>query len=258
MPRNENEPALEGMLAVARYHREHERFHSMNGLQQAAELRRESNALKVLAERWFQAAEAPPSSIDYSDPRFQAAGCEDLNDRAAIATTGILFMEGESEPRELLQLKMKLMGVAEGLARTSLWLGEKMEAGWERESVLLTPELATAARPRFMALKHTTLAGVKFGVVARLLRAALAALSSQELVPSAVRKDLKGMAQLVLTASWLLDEAAGLLAEQATDVARSDPEWTTYMAELEGLRARAVAASPDQSGAEAPEATAES
>jgi hypothetical protein len=253
MARNDNEPALEGMLAVARYHREHERFHSMNGLQQAAEIRRESNALKVLAERWFQAAEAPPSSIDYSDPRFQAAGCEDLNDRAAIATTGILFMEGESEPRELIQLKMKLLGVSEGLARTSEWLAEKMDAGWERESVLLTPALASAARARFMALKHTTLAGAKFGVVARLLRAALTALSAQELVPSAVRKDLRGMAQLLLTTSWLLDEAAGLLAEQASDVARSDPEWTEYIAELEGHRAKAVAVSPDPSGPGDPE-----
>lgn len=228
-----SESVIEGMLAVARYHREHERFHSMNALQQAADLRRDSNALKVVAQRWLRAAEAAPSSIDYSDPRFRAVGCEDLNDPAAIATTGILFMEGEPEPRELVQLKMKLFGMSEGLGRVSAWLAEKMDAGWERESALLTPELASAAQPRFAALTHTTLAGLKLGVVSRLLKAALATLGAGELVPAAIRKDLRGSAQLMLAASWLLDEASSVLAEQATDIARSDPEWTAYIEELE-------------------------
>jgi len=235
MPADDRE--LAGMFAVAQYHREHERFHSMNGLQQAADLRRDSNALKVLANRWSQAAEAGPSTIDYSDPRFRAAGCEDLNDKAAIATTGILFMEGEAEPAELLQLKAKLSGMADGLAQASFWLSEKMDAGWERESVLLTADMASAARPRLVALEHTTLAALKMGVVARLLKAAVAALSAHELVPASIRKDPIGAAQLFLTASWLLDEAASLLADQANDMARSDPEWTEYMAELQGRMA---------------------
>jgi len=225
------------MFAVAEYHREHERFHSMSGLQQAADLRKDSNALKVLANRWFRAAETEPSTIDYADPRFRAAGCEDLNDKAGIATTGILFMEGEGEPAELLQLKAKLSGMAEGLARASFWLSEKMDAGWERESVLLTAEMASAARPRLVALEHTTLAALKMGVVARLLRAAVTALSAQELVPASIRKDPSGTAQLFLTASWLMDEAAGLLADQANDMARSDPEWTEYMTELQSRMA---------------------
>ncbi|MPY95274.1 MAG: hypothetical protein GEV08_20120 [Acidimicrobiia bacterium] len=240
--------ALEGMLAVARFHREHERFHSMNGLEQAAEIRRDSNALKVLAQRWLEAAESGRSTLDYDDPRFQAAGCDDLNDKAAVATTGILFMEGESEPPEIGQMKTKLSGMAAGFDRTAGWLAQKMEAGWERESALLTPELASAAQPRFAALARTTLTGLGLGVVSRLLEAAVTALSAQVLVPAAVRKDLVGSAQLLLAASWLLDEASSVLAEQAADIARSDPSWTAY---IEDLQAREPTGPPP--GATPPE-----
>ena len=241
---------LDGMLQVARFHREHERFHSMKGLQDAADLRRESNALKVLADTWFRAAGRESSEtarVDYQRAEFRAAGCEDLSDPVAVATTGILFMEGEQEPRELVQLQFKLAGMAEGLGRASEWLGEKMVAGFERESVLLTPELARAARPRFMALKRTSMTAAKFGVISRLLRAALGALQAVELKPAAIRKDLEGAAELMRTASWLLDAAAALLAEQAADLAFSDVDWTTYVAELEAVRrSRAEGAAPTE------------
>jgi hypothetical protein len=229
--------AIAGMLQVARYHRQHERYHSLSGLENAAALRRDANALKVLADTWLRAAEQPPPDVDYSDAAFRAAGCEDLSDPAAVATTGILFMEGEGEPRELTQLKGKLWAISDSMGRVSGWLAEKMEAGWEREMRLLTPELAESARPRFMALTRTTMSGVKFGVVARLMGAALEALNAVEFRPDAIRKDLRGSAMLVRTAGWLLDEAAAVLAEQAADLGRSDPDWTDYISGLEGLDA---------------------
>jgi hypothetical protein len=227
--------AIAGMLQIARYHREHERYHSLTGLENAAALRRDANALKVLADTWLRAAERPRREIDYSADAFRAAGCEDLSDPSAVATTGILFMEGEGEPRELTQLKGKLWAISETMARVSGWLAEKMEAGWEREMHLLTPELADSARPRFMALTRTTMSGVRFGVAARLMSATLEALNAVEFRPEALRKDLRGSAMLVRTAGWLLDEAAAVLAEQAADLTRSDPDWTDYIAALEGL-----------------------
>jgi hypothetical protein len=227
--------AIAGMLQVARFHREHERYHSLTGLENAAALRRDANALKVLADTWLRAAERPRPEIDYGDAAYRAAGCADLSDPTAVATTGILFMEGEGEPRELTQLKGKLWALTDTMARVSAWLAEKMEAGWEREMRLLTPELAETARPRFMALTRTTMSGSTFGVAARLMGAALEALNAVEFRPEAIRKDLRGSAMLVRTAGWLLDEAAALLAERAAELTRSDPDWTDYIDELERL-----------------------
>lgn len=230
--------AIGGMLDVARYHREHERFHSMNGLETAMDLRRDANALKMLAERWMMPDKAEASAaVDYQDESFRAAGCADLNDRTAVAATGILFMEGESEPQEMLQVKGRLRGVSMGLAAASQWLSQKMDAAWARERALLTPELVDAVHPRFMALTRTTLTGAKLGVVARLLDVAAAALDGQDLTPPGIRKDRQGAGRLLLTTSWFIDRAAALLAEQAADLSLSDPDWTSYIRELESRRA---------------------
>lgn len=61
------------------------------------------------------------------DPAFAAAGCEDLNGAAVVAMTGILFMEGESEPPEITAMKVELAGLAATLSRTSGWLMAKMD-----------------------------------------------------------------------------------------------------------------------------------
>jgi hypothetical protein len=65
--------------------------------------------------------------------------------------------------------------------------------------------------------------------------AALEALNTVEFKPESIRKDLRGSAMLVRTAGWLLDEAAAVLAEQAADLTRSDPDWTDYIGALESL-----------------------
>jgi hypothetical protein len=224
---------LDGLVAVARWHREHERFHSMNALQDAADLRRHSNALKLLARRWLDDHDEESASFSVTDPLFRAAGCEDLNDPGSVATTGVLFMEGESEPAELSQMKLKLAGMAAGFDEVSAWLAEKMAPAWERESVLLTSTLTSAAQPRFATLTRTTRAGTALGLVARLLHAAVGAIAAQPLAPSDVRGDPGGSAQRLLAASWLLDEASSTLAETAADLARSDPDWTAYLAALD-------------------------
>jgi hypothetical protein len=224
---------LSGLVAVARWHREHERFHSMNALQDAVDLRRHSNALKLLAGRWLADQDGEPAAFPVTDPLFRAAGCEDLNDLASVASTGVLFMEGEPEPAELVEMKLKLAGMAAGLDHWSAWLAEKMAPAWERESVLLTSTLTEAARPRFATLARTTRTGTALGLVARLLHAAVGAIEAQPLSPAEVRRDPAGSAQRMLATSWLLDEASSTLAETAADLARSDPDWTAYLAALE-------------------------
>jgi hypothetical protein len=224
---------LDGLVAVARWHREHERFHSMHALQEATDLRRHSNALKLLARRWLDLGDdqgGNPASFPVTDPLFRAAGCEDLNDPGSVATTGVLFMEGESEPAELTQMKLTLEGMAAGFDHWSTWLAEKMAPAWERESQVLTSTLTSAAPSRFATLTRTTRVGTALGLVARLLHTAVGALAALPLAPRDVRADPASSAHRLLAASWLLDEASSTLAESAADLARSDPDWTAYLA----------------------------
>jgi len=225
------------MARIARYHREHERFYAMKDLELAADLRRESNALKALADGWLRAAGRPVPGTAARRPgsQFRALGCEDLSDVTAVAATGILFMEGEGEPLELSRLKGKLRETSRALAETAQQLDGHMDAAWQRELALLTPALARAAYHRFEVLTRTTLASGKKGVASRLLATAGQALENQDFRPAAVRADLAGAARLVRTASWLLDMGACVLADQAAEFGRLDPDWTAYVEELEGF-----------------------
>jgi hypothetical protein len=223
---------LESELEIARYHREHERFHATRAYEQATEIRRHAGALKHLADRWLQTeAESPERS--YDDPRLRAAGCSDLNDPAALATGGILFMEGESEPAELTEMKARLDDLATRLAEYSSWLAEKMDAAWSRESVLLTPALADLAYPRHLVLMRTTTHGHQTGVAARLVRAAVTALGSRSYEPANVRADTRGNSRVMRSAAWLLDAAGAMLAEQAAELSLSDPDWAEFIERAE-------------------------
>jgi hypothetical protein len=223
--------AIESLLQVARAHRRHERFYAMEGLEVAAALRRDANALRALADRWLEEPTDAAPAID--DPRFRAAGCADLNADAATASTGILFMEGEQEPAELAALKRKLSAFAAEQAEISKWLLDMMEHAWGREAILLRPGTATAGFRRHLTVTRTALTAGKLGVSARLAGAAQAALSAQDFRPAAIRADRHGAAEMARTAAWLLDAATAVLAEQASQLGYSDADWTAYIEQLE-------------------------
>ncbi|MGW4396303.1 hypothetical protein ACWEHA_13510 [Amycolatopsis nivea] len=216
---------LAGYVRVARDHREHERYHSVLKLEESAAWRRDSNALKLLAARWSDSPEP-----DRLDPAHGAVGCVDLNDPAVVATTGILFMEGDSEPAELTSLRSRFEQAAVRYQRLSGWLGEHMAAEWPRLRSLLVPDLVEAARPRFRALTRTTEAANAYSLVARLLDSAVHTLKAQDLTPEGVRRDPAAAAKMVLTASWFLDSAASALAEAGARLGLSDPDWTSFIA----------------------------
>ena len=90
---------LEAIANLSRFHHDHELFYSQAPLRQAAGLQASSRALKALAAHWTT---AQPSD---TGPRVPFAGAEDLNAPGLVATTGILFMEGEGEPAEIGALK---------------------------------------------------------------------------------------------------------------------------------------------------------
>jgi hypothetical protein len=240
---------LRGLLEIARFHREHERFHATNAFETATQLRRDAGALKHLADRW-STTKSPAPGRDYSQPELRVSGCPDLNDWSALATRGILFMEGESEPAELTEMKRRLGDIAEDLQRYSRWLGEKMDVAWQREAVLLSPALVDLALPRHLVLMRTTVHGSQTGLVGRLVAAAHGALTARSHAPADVRSDILGTSRLLRTAAWLLDTAAARLAEQAAELSLSDPDWTAF---VEGVERRLAAAAPDaQFGAGAP------
>ncbi|HEY3503413.1 MAG TPA: hypothetical protein VGN37_11605 [Actinocatenispora sp.] len=217
---------LAGYPAVARAHREHERFHSVLKLEDAVAWRRDSNALKLLADRWSSPAD---SEIDRDDPAHGAVGCADLNQPAVVATTGILFMEGETEPAELSAMKARIGQAADRYRRLSRWLAGHMAAEWPRLTTLLTPGLVESARPRLMALTRTTAAANAYDLVAHLLTATAHALDNQDLTPAGVRRDPPSAAALLRTASWLLDSAAATVAEAGARLSLSDPDWTAFI-----------------------------
>lgn len=119
-----NDPMLEAMRNLARYHREHEKHYAAEPLENALTLQRVSRTLKALAERW--------SEIQPSDSRAPSpyAGAEDLNDDRAIEETGVLFMEGGGEPAEIGRIKRDLATIAEDSEKSGTWLAEAMEATW--------------------------------------------------------------------------------------------------------------------------------
>jgi hypothetical protein len=223
---------VDALLRIARYHREHERFYATEGFEQAAELRRDAGALRALADRWLAAEPNGDESGRYSAAELRAAGCEDLNDPAALATAGILFMEGEDEPAEIAGLKARLARLRDGYTETGRWLEEKMDAAWRREAFLLTPEYADAAYARHAALTRTTLSAAKLVVAGRLVGAAHAALAPREHSPANVRADPEAAGRLLRTTAWLIDAAAALIGEQAGELGLSDPAWTAYIEEL--------------------------
>lgn len=86
---------LDTMLNLTQYHREHELFYSRAPLEDALRLQTMSRALKAAAMRW-RGAEAP-AATEGGDPKtapepVRDTGCQDLNDRRAVETMGILFM----------------------------------------------------------------------------------------------------------------------------------------------------------------------
>jgi hypothetical protein len=228
---------LDVLANIAAYHREHERFSPAQHLATAADLAREANRLKVVADVWLREPSAPAAgAVDYTDPRYRAAGCADLNALDAVAGIGVLFMEGEGEPAEIRVLKAKLRGQGLGMQSAGQWLADKMDAAWERESVLLAPPLIDAAWPRFQTIVTNWRGSREMALAGRLLALAVDCLDRIDFTPAAVRADRLRAGRSLRTAGWILDLAARLLASSGADLARNDPRWTEYREILQSLK----------------------
>jgi hypothetical protein len=203
---------LEAALNLARFHREHEKYYAEAPLEDAIALQRFSRTLRSLAERWsaVEPRDAPSATSPF-------AGAEDLNDERAIKSLGVLFMEGEGEPAEILKMKAELRASAEAAERTGAWLEQAMEAAWEVAGRLVSyHHLTDVLGVRHPIVANDWRAAQLARLGARHLRRALDVLERIDFSPAALRADLAGertAPRYLFVAAELIDRAVDFSAE---------------------------------------------
>jgi hypothetical protein len=205
----EDNPFLQPVLNLSRFHREHEKHYAAAPLEDALWLQRTSRTLKALAERWSGAEVEPhPGPSPF-------AGAPDLNDDRAIETSGVLFMEGEGEPSEIAGIKRRLTDMARENQGTGEWLGD-----------------------RHRIIANDWQAANMASLVARHLDRAVDILERVDFSPAALRTDLAGPRQAwgyLFAATELIDHAADLMAAGATLVHDNERRWRVSRARVETL-----------------------
>jgi hypothetical protein len=222
---------------IATYHREHERYYTVHQYERAADLAREANKLKVVADVWLAMDKPVPhdTETDFGDPAFRPVGCDDLNPLSAIASIGILFMEGVGEPTEIRMLKAKLAALGDGSVRSGEWLAGMMAAAWPRESVLLNEKFVNAARPRYRTIATNWIGSLERILLGRLVKLAVDQLTAIDFTPKALRAAPKQAGEKLVLAARIVEQAARLEATGGIELSRNDECWTAYRAQLRGM-----------------------
>ncbi|MBS0219367.1 MAG: hypothetical protein JSR91_01375 [Proteobacteria bacterium] len=238
-------PTIGVLRNIAAYHREHERYYTWNSATEAANMFREANRLKAVATVWLGDQSSPSLHLaagDFTDERFAAAGCNDLNALPAIGAIGVLFMEGEGEPAEIRALKAKLRGLGPAWHGSGDWLANKMAHAWLRESVMLRDDWAAAAEPRFGTIVANWCGSRQMALAGRCATIALQILEGIDLRPAGVRADRREAGRQLLEAAWVLDGVAQVIGRSALDLSENDRRWTRYLDFLTTLPAVEAAA----------------
>lgn len=222
---------------IATYHREHERYYTVYKYEHAAELAREANKLKVVADIWLTSGKPALHypETDFDQPAFRTAGCDDLNALSAIASIGILFMEGQGEPTEIRMLKAKLGARGDGSVRAGEWLAGMMAAAWPRESVLLDDKFANAARPRYRTIATNWIGSLETILLGRLLVLAVDKLTTIDFTPKALRTAPKQAGEKLVLAARIIEQAARLEAIGGVELSGNDECWTDYREQLRSV-----------------------
>jgi hypothetical protein len=227
-------PGIDVLANICRHHREHERFYAQERVAVAADLQREANKLKIVAEAWQRRPPARPHpGVDFADPMYAPAGCTDLNELNAIAMIGVLFMEGEGEPIEIKVLKAKLTALAGAWRLAGEWLAAKMEAAWDRERAMYEPALAAVAHQRYNTIVVNWRGCRERQLAARVLEMALRVLQTIPFEPHRLREARPRYALRLHEAGAILAAAAQLVTRTAADLADNDPQWTDCIRHLE-------------------------
>jgi hypothetical protein len=214
---------------ISYVHRQHARYHSLHKYDQARELAHESHKLKTLADLWLAGGGAKPlADVDFSDPRYRAAPCSDLNAPDAIPNIGFLFLEGAGKPPELTILQDRLVALAADIEPFGTHLVHAMDAAWLRESALLAPDKIEIAWTRLLVVLCNWRAGHDSELAGRLTARCAAELASLDLTPQGVRADMKGAGARLTAIGWVLDIAAQLCASAGLTLADNNWRYTQY------------------------------
>jgi hypothetical protein len=193
--------------------------------------------LKALAGRWSL---ADPSEHPVGSPM---AGAEDLNVPGLTSESGVLFMEGEGEPAEVLRLKRDVETIAADSEETGRWLSQAMENAWAVAGGLAPyQDLADLLGERHRIIANDWQAASMSGIAGRCIRRALDLLEEIDFSPAALREDLAGSRRnpsYLYSASELLDHAADLFACSATLVHENERRWRIFGERVSEVRSRA-------------------
>jgi len=228
-----DDPLLEAVLNLSRYHREHEKFYAEFPREQAVALQRHSRALKALADRWSKVVGGREQT------RVPYTGSEDLNDPVATQLDGVLFMEGGGEPAEIRRVKDEIRSVANQDAATGEWLASAMESTWAAATALFDYQpLADLLGERHRIIANDWQAADMSRLAGRLLLRAVEVLDRLPLAPDELRRDLAGarvVPQYVYSATELIDRAADLLSDSAGLVHENERRWRVFRRRVEGI-----------------------
>jgi hypothetical protein len=229
-------PDLRVLKEVSRVHRQHARYHSMHKYDAALEIARDAHRLKALADLWLAGGGPKPlEGVDFSDPRYRAAPCSDLNVPDAIPTMGFLFLEGIGKPPEMTWFEDRLEKIADDIVEFGAALTRSMDAAWVRESALFAPDRIAIAWPRLQVVLSNWRASHDSVLAARLLKISCGTLRKIDFTPKAIRARIKPAGAELSAVGWVMDMASQLCA--AAGIALADNNWryTQYSEFLEGV-----------------------
>ena len=224
-----------GVLKDVSYvHRQHARYHSLHKYDNAQEIARDSHRLKALADLWMKGGGSKPrGDVDFTDPRYRAAPCSDLNVPDAIPNIGFLFLEGFGKPPELTLFEARLEALAHDIGEFGASLVRSMDAAWVRESALFAPDRIDIAWTRLMVVISNWRAAHDSVLAAKLLTLARGAMAELDLTPAGVRADIRAAGRQLSAAAWVLDSAAQLCAFAGAGLADNNWRYTQYSEFLE-------------------------
>lgn len=221
-----DDPLLDAVLNLSRFHREHEEFYAEHPREQAVALQRHSRTFKALAGRW---ATRPHGG---EQPAVPYAGSEDLNDPVALQLDGVLFMEEGGEPAEVRRIEDEIRSVAEQSLAAGEWLAAAMETTWAAATALFGyPPLADLLGERHRIIADDWQAADMSALAGRVLLRALDLLGLVDFTPEGLRQDLDGprvFPSVVFSATEMLDRAADLLSDSAGLVHENERRWRVF------------------------------
>ena len=224
-------PLLQAVLNLAKFHRDHEKFYSSSPREQAVVLQRHARTLQALADRWTT---VEPSTRAVLSP-FE--GAEDLNAPDATQLDGVLFLEGEGEPPEITRLIRDLRALADDARTSGEWLAAAMQASWDMAAALVAvDELADVMGERHRIIANDWQAANLTALAGRLLLRAAEMLQRVDFTPAALRADLAGprvSAARLYSAAEVIGHAAELCCDAAGAEHDSERRWRMFRARVD-------------------------